>query len=377
MERINSDPRPDWRERVEEQGLIWHTAEGKPYWNESAYYAFSADQVGDIERATAELYRLCLEAGQFIIDRNRFHAFGIPPEVVPLIKEAWEAEPPALNYGRFDLGYDGRSAPKMFEFNADTPTSLLEASVIQWDWLRTQHPDLDQFNSIHDRLICQWSDMKPLLRSSTVHFAHAPEESGEDAVTVAYMRDVALAAGIESVQLPIDQIGWDGRRFVDLHDKPIEVLFHLYPWEWLINEKFGQHIAQTPMQWVEPIWKMIWSNKALLPILWEIAPDHPNLLRASFSEPTGSDIDYVRKPILAREGANVSIFVGGHEVEASAGDYDDGRWVYQALYNLPDFDGSRPVIGSWVVDGAPAGMGIREGGLITGNTARFVPHVIR
>jgi glutathionylspermidine synthase len=34
------------------------------------------------------------------------------------------------------------------------------------------------------------------------------------------------------------------------------------------------------------------------------------------------------------------------------------------------------VIGSWVVDGVPAGMGVREDGLITGNTASFVPHAI-
>lgn len=34
------------------------------------------------------------------------------------------------------------------------------------------------------------------------------------------------------------------------------------------------------------------------------------------------------------------------------------------------------MIGAWIVDGQPAGMGIREDGPITGNTARFVPHII-
>jgi len=64
-------------------------------------------------------------------------------------------------------------------------------------------------------------------------------------------------------------------------------------------------------------------------------------------------------------------------IAASSGAYEDSRIIYQALYNLPETaPGCFPVLGSWVVDGAPAGMGIREDGLITGNMARFVPHVI-
>jgi len=36
------------------------------------------------------------------------------------------------------------------------------------------------------------------------------------------------------------------------------------------------------------------------------------------------------------------------------------------------------VLGAWVVDGEPAGLGIRETpGLITDASATFVPHVIR
>src|SRR3546814_13050588 len=54
--------------------------------------------------------------------------------------------------GRFDLSFDGRQPPKMLEYNADTPTSLFEASVVQWEWLQTVRPDADQFNSIHEKL---------------------------------------------------------------------------------------------------------------------------------------------------------------------------------------------------------------------------------
>jgi glutathionylspermidine synthase len=67
---------------------------------------------------------------------------------------------------------------------------------------------------------------------------------------------------------------------------------------------------------------------------------------------------------------------GGATLAESAGDYGAEGFVYQALYDLPGSGTQRPVIGAWMVDGAPAGMGIREDGLITGNTARFVPHIV-
>src|SRR5262249_41916174 len=153
----------------------------------------------------------------------------------------------------------------------------------------------------------------------------------------------------------------------DLDNREIRTLYHLYPWEWLVNEPFGRFILENQGRtvWIEPIWKMIWSNKAILPILWDLYPRHPNLLWASAEKPTGAS--YVKKPALAREGANVVVVRDGIEVASRDGRYGDGPVIYQGLFDLPDFDGARPVVGSWIVDGAPAGMGIREDGLITGN----------
>ena len=374
MERPSATPRPDWQARVEEQGLIWHSVDGRPYWDESAYYRFTLREIEQIEAATAELYRLFLAAGQAVLDRDLLARFGIPAWCHAAIRKAWDEEPPALNYGRFDLGYRGDGPPKLFEFNCDTPTSLLEAAVIQWDWKEAAFPQLDQFNSLHDKLLAKWKDIAPLV-SNRVHFAHIADDAGEDSVTVAYMRDLAEQAGLSSAPVLMADIGWDGSRFVDLDGAPMATVYHLYPWEWLANEQFGRHLIDSLDRtlWIEPIWKMLWSNKAILAVLWELFPDHENLLPASFSPLPG---DYVRKPLLAREGANIEIVRGGEQIAARDGDYGEEGYVYQGLYDLAGAGDQRPVFGSWIVDGEPAGMGIREDGLITGNTARFVPHVI-
>jgi len=377
MRRVSVRPRSGWQKKVESHGLIWHTVNGQPYWNESACYRFSARQIDEIEAATAELYRISMQGVQHVIDNNLFDQLGIPQFIVPLIVRAWNDEPPALNHGRFDLGYDGVTPPKLFEYNCDTPTCLLETAVVQWDWKEEVFPRADQFNSLHDNLLAKWKDIAPCLNSSVVHFTHFDDAAGEDTLTVTYMRDLASQAGLSSVGILIGDIGWNSttRRFVDLANHPIDVLFHLYPWEWLINEPFALNIAKSAdaMCWIEPAWKMVLSNKAILAVLWELFPNHPNLLPCSFETPS---FDHVRKPFLGREGANISVVRNRQTVAETGGGYGEERWVYQALFNLPDFDGNRAVLGSWIVDGQPAGMGIREGDLITGNTARFVPHVL-
>jgi glutathionylspermidine synthase len=377
VERQTLTPRADWQAKVEDLGLVWHTAGPRPYWNEAACYTFTLPEIETVEAATAELYRLFLEAGDYVVDKRLFSRFGIPDWCHPLIADAWRSEPPALNYGRFDLGFDGKAPPKLFEFNCDTPTALLEAAVVQWQWKEDCFPKNDQFNGLHDALVAKWRDIAPFLTGRRVHFAYAPDDTGEDAVTTAYLMDTAREAGLEGRTLRAAEIGWAESCFWDLQDQEIRTLYHLYPWEWLVSEPFGRNIVENRGRttWIEPIWKMIWSNKAILPILWQLFPKHPNLL-AAFADGPPPPQSYVRKPILAREGANIQVVRNGREVASTGGAYGGGKTIYQAYYDLPEFDGQRPVIGSWIVDGEPAGIGIREDGLITGNLARFVPHVI-
>ena len=216
MERLTIDPRPDWKTKVEKLGLLFHTGE-QAYWDESACYRFTAAEVDVLEAATDELHRLCLEAVQHVIDARLFARFGIAERYVPLILNSWEREDLSV-YGRFDLFYDGRQAPRMYEYNADTPTSLLEASVVQWDWLQERSPQFDQFNSIHEKLIARWKEGG--LDDDVVHFACVRDHL-EDFATAVYLEDTAMQAGLRTRRLFMDEIGWNGARFVDL-EKPAD-----------------------------------------------------------------------------------------------------------------------------------------------------------
>lgn len=372
MQRIGIKPRDGWREKVESVGMLYHTIDGETYWDESACYRFTSREIDLLDLATAELQSLCIEAAEAVIRRGLFSRLGIPDHAVPGIVASWELDEPSL-YGRFDLAWNGTGAPKLLEYNADTPTSLLEASVVQWFWLKETHPEADQFNSLHEKLIAFWKNW-PYLQRDTIHFSCAGG-SLEDLGNLEYLRDTAVQGGFDTRRLFIEEIGWDHSRgrFVDLDDEQIRLLFKLYPWEWMVREEFGRFIAGAGVRIIEPAWKMVLSTKGILPILWELFEGHPNLLPASFADRPLSG-DFVKKPLLSREGENVEIHRGG-EVFGTPGSYGAEGYVYQRYAPLPEFDGNYPVIGSWVIGGEPAGIGIREDrSEITTNGSRFVPH---
>lgn len=385
MQRVAVTPRDRWQQKVEAAGLIFHSPEGegmdRPYWDESAAYKFSAAEIDALEGAGNTLQEMCLSAAQHVIDNKRYGELGIPPEAVEAIEWAWETEPPAI-YGRFDVAYDGSGPPKLLEYNADTPTSLLEAAVIQWSWLEEQFPNADQFNSIHDKLIAKWKDVDSYL-SKPVYFAGL--DNAEDQLTLTYLRDTAEQAGLKTVQMLMEEIGWNEARqaFVDPDERQMFSIFKLYPWEMMVAEEFGSAMLNTyqSMRWIEPIWKMLLSNKGILPILWELYPGHELLLEAHFAREAHSMWDFVRKPLFSREGANIDVVRTGVTVETTGGPYT-GPQIVQALAAVRAFDDSLrpgakrlPVLGLWMVDQECCGMGIRESsGLITDNLSSFVPH---
>ena len=379
MERIEREPRPDWQRRVEEAGFPIHSADG-PYWDESACWVLTPGDVDVLERATASLQELVLAAVDHVVESGRWwDRLAIPEAMVPLVRRSWEGVDgdgdPSI-YGRMDLAWDGVGTPRLLEYNADTPTGLVEAAVVQWRWLEDVEPSADQWNSIHERLVEGWRGLAPWLPVGPVHFACL--DVPEDVLTASYLQDTAAQAGLRTAFVEMRAIGWDEARgaFVDADGVEIRSCFKLYPWEWMAREAFGAMLPRAHTRFVEPAWKMVASNKGILAVLWELFPGHPNLLPAHL-EP-GRLRSFARKPLLSREGANVTLVRDGAVVaEGPDQGYGAEGQVWQALWE-PAVPMPRTLsIGSWLVRGEPAGAGLRESeGPITGNLSRFVPHLV-
>jgi len=381
------EERANWREDAKACGFEFHTIDGERYWDERHAYQFALEQIEqDLEDPSNELMRLCYEAVDHIIaDDDLMRRMGVPQDFFVPLRRSWENQERDL-YGRFDFSYNGQDPAKLLEFNADTPTSLFEASVFQWRWLEDMKKqghlleEADQFNLLHEKLTFAFEKLGG--DSGVIHFASV-SDSVEDFGTVSYLADCATQAGLYPVMIDIAHIGIDAEHwFTDHYNERIETLFKLYPLEDMIVEDFGQYLKTSPTRLIEPLWKLLLSNKGLLPVLWQLYEGHPNLLAAYFEDdPAKRHLgeNYVKKPLFSREGANVTIIdkaQGGGALKVD-GPYGGEGMIVQELCYLPQFGQDWTVVGSWIVAGEAAGIGIREDATpITRNTSRFLPHFI-
>ncbi len=367
MRREPVAPRTDWVSRLEAIDFhVWRHADGRPYWREDACFVFTGEEIEMLHEAAEDAVAMIGEAVARAFDENRLAGLGVDGVLADAARASWAAQAPSL-YGRFDFAWDGRHPPKLLEYNADTPTALFEAAVVQWRWLIDHDPGADQYNAIHEALLGAWDKLRGPL-GGAAHFACMLDDP-DDLLTTDYLRDLAVQAGFTTKLLDVAQIGFRDGRFIDAADAPIGALFKLYPWEWMAQERFGAALAVSGIPVIEPAWRCVASSKALLADLWEMFEGHPALLPAA-RDPRAVAGPVVEKAWFGREGEGVRVR-RGPVLEPPQG------VVYQQRTAMAQFDGLYPVFGVWVVDGAPCGMGIREdANPITGPGACFIPHRI-
>jgi glutathionylspermidine synthase len=466
--RYDGTVRPDWKQTVTDQGMTyWPTIlpDGavRSYWREGPHYVFSDAEIDQMHQDAQTLMNMFVMAGDYILAHPEImDKMCIPESARARIRESWdrfdangdEIEWGSI-YGRIDVVYGGNrfldmtsrdnydffdekyGRIRLYEFNADTPTSLLEAAIIQWRWFEETKQGNDQWNNVYEMLVeawrrnlshveaelgykpkvyftCTWDD-NLLADLEQLHPDHGKVDlelgscSYEDLQNMRVLMEACKEAGYETDWRYIQEVhlGEDGRFYDGRHpgtDKPhLDVVFKLYPWEFMTSEEFGMALIEDTANfgkrtangkmesvgtlWIEPPYKMLWSNKGILPVLWMLFGDDPErsqlLIPAYFEgEQPESLKSFIRKPIFGREGASVQIVENGVVTLETPGDYGREGYIVQEYVPPPAFPGyddqNYPTLGIWYVDGEPAGLGIREAeGVIADNLSYFAPHVIR
>ncbi|MEM7711548.1 MAG: glutathionylspermidine synthase family protein [Pseudomonadota bacterium] len=398
MRKVAGVERADWWARAEAAGFDFHSMHGEPYWDETSAYAFTLDEIETrLEDPSTELHAMVREAvGRIAGDEAQMARLGIPEAPMDFVAGSWRAGETEL-YGRMDLAYDGEGPARLLEYNADTPTSLYEAGHFQWDWLEGAREaglipkGADQLNRLQEALTERLAEI--CAPGEDLHFA-AMQGAAEDYATVETMAYAARDAGLGAHYVDIGAIGVDpSGRLVDGDERVIGTLFKLYPWEDFLRDEAADALATSGTRFLEPPWKALVSNKAMLAVLWEMFEGHPNLLPTFLeAEIAGGSAAWdraevaghfvrgtVKKPVFSREGAGVRIAgPDGTPVETSENaTYNAHPMVVQAHAPLPDMDGFFPVMGTWIVGETCAALGIREDrSRITQDLSRFKPHYI-
>jgi glutathionylspermidine synthase len=376
------------------QGLGWEWAMEEACQN---YVAREAVELPEPEAeallaAADTLYELLVQSIPDSVPDDLLRLLSIPPNLWSAVRHSWNDDRHWHLYGRFDIAQTPEG-PKLLEFNADTATSLPEVAVVQWASLVAAGLGQNdrQANGLFEGLqnqFAHWLELNPDLEASLL-LVHLPD-SAEDAANCTVLAEAALAAGFEHTHVcTIDdmQVSVEGEergawvRVTENQWQRFGFLFKLVPWEILAEEEpeltadLTQLLQSRDIIIANPAYTMLFQSKAILAWLWQCYPQHPLLVEASLQELHSGRS--VRKPVLGREGQDVTEMRNGTPLSTEQGDYARQPVVYQQYAQLPADTQERLYQAGVFWAGAACGIGFRrEAGFIT-NLSEFVPHVLK
>jgi len=355
--------KPINQDALEKMGFSWHRDKDGEYIVRDKFVVISPQEAKAYVNATNELYKMYECGAEYVIKNKLFDLLDIPPTLVSQIQYSWENERKNHLYGRFDLsgGIDDKPI-KHIEFNADTPTLLLETAVIQFMMLAfNKSLEVEQFNTIYEAISLKFEKISKGKKAEFSRFLFSSVKGiEEESVTVKLLQNMAkdrdLMTNFEYLEDVDEQSGY-------------EFWFKLYPWEDM--ENFTQN-ATTAM--LNPAYTLLYQSKGMLAILYELFPDSPYLLKTAFIPIKEK---YVKKRMFGREGANIDIVdESGKIVNSTDGIYDEYKAVYQEYTAfVQDEQKNYYQAGVFYSDGA-CGIGFRRGAEILDDMSQFIGHVV-
>ena len=375
---------------LEEIGFFWHTDPDNTPYVADEIVVINSDEADAYYEAANELYEMFTEAGEYVIENELFHEIGIPFNLVEAVKMSWDNDVHWHLYGRFDFagGIDGKPI-KLIEFNADTPTSLFETSILQWAMLKLNDmEESHQFNNLYEALGDNFKRLITMEESVEdfderydgwkILFSSVRDNEEEES-TVKLLQTIATEAGYETEFAYIDDVEFSGEEGVFYNDENYEYWFKLIPWEDIAIEEsdlamlLTQIIQNQKAIILNPAYTLMFQSKAFMKILWDLYPNHPLLLETSFDPLEGKA--QVEKRIFGREGANTVIVDENEKVMAETdGEYGEFGVVYQEYVELPTNDKGESYQAGVFFAYEGCGLSYRKGGLILDNYSKFVGH---
>ncbi len=358
---------------------------------DNQYLVISKTAEKELKRATNELHALFMRATDYVMTtESLWPHFNIPNELWPRIKQSWSNRRNQMVTGRFDFALTDAGL-KVYEYNCDSASCHMEAGRVQGLWSQFYHCEEgnDAGEKLFDSLVEAWRevDVDGLIHLLLDH------QDAEELYHALFMREAIERAGLKTQMISgFEQTHWSTNgEVLDENERPIHWVWKTWAWETALDQlrdeiNSGSHLKddiqsiprlmdvlfQPETMVFEPLWTLIPSNKAILPILWDMAPEYPYLLESHFElTPSLKDNGYVAKPIVGRCGHNISMVDNNAEVVSeTAGKFDSQNTIYQALYSLPKVDDLHVQICSFSVAGSYAGSCARvdESLIITGKS---------
>ena len=367
-----------------EKAYILATGHAVNHDDQYRYFTISDSAEQELIRATNELHLMYLYATDKVLkDNNLLHYFNIPEILWPRLRLSWQQRRYQMISGRLDFCMDERGL-KVYEYNADSASCHTETSIILQKWAiqagltEGTNPGEGLLNS----LASCWKhiDAKP--------FVHIMQDNdSEENYHALFMQKALTQAGFSSkILCGLDALHWDKQgRLVDDEDRQVTCVWKTWAWETVLEQLRQESEAQTAglpirtghpenavrlidvllrpeVSVFEPLWTVIPSNKAILPVLWSLFPNHRYLLESTF-ELNESLIKkgYAVKPIAGRRGSDIQLVSNQEQIlDKTVGRFAKQENIYQELWCLPKVDNRYVQICTFTAGGHYGGTCLRS-----------------
>ena len=393
---------------LRQQGVFtWDSMYGEEYALASVL-PVSDEFRAELKRASAALGAIFARTSAVVMqaDDELLLTLGLPEATWAAVRNSLPELLPTV-IGRFDFAATPAGL-KMLEFNAETPTDIVEAFYVNGkvcEAFGVVDPNAGLFTGLTEafRRTAQcyrrrgWATDRIVFSSVDWH--------DEDAGTTRFL---LAQSGLEAGFVPLAQLRvyedrvqvWDG----NVHT-PVDLLYRLHPLEKLAEEQdtdgypTGRRaleiVAEGRLALINPPAAIIAQSKAVQALIWNLhesgefyTPEEQTaiqryMLPTYFENRFLGRSAYVTKPVYGREGGAVTLF--GPDGVARARDEEPEYWdqpvVYQQYAELPKLTVEtlnglycgRMIFGSFLIDGQGSGIVARVGSRITGNMAYFQP----
>ncbi len=349
----------------------------------------------ELRHASEELHQMFMHATDRVLeDDERLRRFAIPEVLWPRIRRSWANRRQETVTGRFDFCLTPRHGLKLYEYNTDSAACHMEAGRVQGAFLRHHRVELgrDAGGELTAALVAAW---RRLAEDGPIHLLVDPS-APDELYHALYMRATMRAAGITCPLITdLGTLKRDPQTAIvrDAEGLPVRRVWKTWAWETAFDELRAElaggraparrrarpgglglsDVLLDPEVLVyDPLWTVIPNNKAILPVLCELYPDSPWLLRSGYE----LDRDFLRrghvaKPIVGRCGENVTLVDAETGIsEATEGRFGDRPRIYQELCPLPRIAGRWIQLSGFTVSGRYAGAVLRaeDTPIITGDS---------
>lgn len=366
------------------------------YWDETSAYSFSKAEVNALIKRIKPIIKMSREAVDFLF-HGEFGYLNLPKPLFRMMRESYQQSEIDF-YTRYDFAYLPDGQIKLVNIQGEAPDYFLEAAQTQRVWMLEMFGDavrkrqISQVNRLPELSI---QGFQELYNKSEYGVIQAIGRNGmreQELASLAFMLGLAGIGGWITDSALVGQVHYDRIRNLWLTDRndPVLAMYKQTGWINFFKTEAYQDILLHFNRFefsLDPLWKVIVSNRAILAALSTLYPKSDILSKWQYKTPKGLGSNFLMTETNPWEMKSQIALLNGKMFYA----YGEPKRVPKdkeslvfGKFDMPKFyEDSKTkekkfvYLSAFTVGGHVAALGIREENKpILGKYSTFKPHYV-